>query len=320
MNEIGANPGDWGSYFLLTADIDLGAYTGTSFNIIGINYDYPFTGVFDGNGHTISNFTYKSTGTSFIGLFGYVNDPNAEIKNLGLIDPNVNAGTGDTVGSLVGLLSDGATIANCYVEGGNVAGDYDVGGLTGVIADLDNRVINCYATCNVSGNERVGGLVGSNGGDIYRSYSAGSVVGTTYVGGLAGANIAGFAGAATIFNCFSSGDVSGNEVVGGLVGHNLQSAVIRKCYSYGMISGTAYVGGLVGLNDNLAPDSFWDIETSDCNSSDGGTGKTTAEMQTQSTFTDAGWDFVGETANGTDRKSTRLNSSHIPLSRMPSSA
>ena len=60
MNEIGANPGDWGSYFLLTADIDLGAYTGTSFNIIGINYDYPFTGVFDGNGHTISNFTYDS--------------------------------------------------------------------------------------------------------------------------------------------------------------------------------------------------------------------------------------------------------------------
>lgn len=38
--------------------------------------------------------------------------------------------------------------------------------------------------------------------------------------------------------------------------------------------------------------SFWDVETSDCNTSAGGTGKTTAEMQTISTFTDAGWDFV----------------------------
>jgi hypothetical protein len=28
-------------------------------------------------------------------------------------------------------------------------------------------------------------------------------------------------------------------------------------------------------------------------------GKTTAEMKTASTFLDAGWDFFGETANGT---------------------
>jgi hypothetical protein len=35
------------------------------------------------------------------------------------------------------------------------------------------------------------------------------------------------------------------------------------------------------------------------NTSAGGTGKTTAQMQTQSTFTDAGWDFVWETTNGT---------------------
>jgi hypothetical protein len=44
--------------------------------------------------------------------------------------------------------------------------------------------------------------------------------------------------------------------------------------------------------------SFWDIETSGIYWSDGGEGKTTAEMQTESTFTDAGWDFVGETFNG----------------------
>ncbi len=33
-----------------------------------------------------------------------------------------------------------------------------------------------------------------------------------------------------------------------------------------------------------------------------------------------GRDIVGCAQTGTDRKSTRLNSSHIPLSRMPSSA
>jgi len=45
---------------------------------------------------------------------------------------------------------------------------------------------------------------------------------------------------------------------------------------------------------------FWDIDTSGQTQSAGGMGKTTAEMQTESTFTDAGWDFMGETANGTE--------------------
>jgi hypothetical protein len=46
--------------------------------------------------------------------------------------------------------------------------------------------------------------------------------------------------------------------------------------------------------------SFWDVETSGLSSSDGGIGKTTAKMQTAGTFLAAGWDFVGETVNGTE--------------------
>ena len=54
MNAIGANPSDWDKHFKLMADIDLAAYTGTAFNIIGHEKrGKPFTGVFDGNGQTI---------------------------------------------------------------------------------------------------------------------------------------------------------------------------------------------------------------------------------------------------------------------------
>ena len=35
MNEIGSNPNDWDKHFKLMADIDLGRYQGTDFNIIG---------------------------------------------------------------------------------------------------------------------------------------------------------------------------------------------------------------------------------------------------------------------------------------------
>jgi hypothetical protein len=100
--------------------------------------------------------------------------------------------------------------------------------------------------------------------------------------------------------------------VGGLAGSNV-GADITRCYSTCSVSGTgSFVGGLVGMNakSNFSK-SFWDIETSclsnmcgerigNSNDCDDSFGKTTAEMQTESTFTDAGWDFVGETANGTE--------------------
>ena len=47
-------------------------YTETDFKIIGIDWNNTFTGVFDGSGHTISNFSYTSTDKRYIGLFGCV--------------------------------------------------------------------------------------------------------------------------------------------------------------------------------------------------------------------------------------------------------
>jgi hypothetical protein len=74
---------------------------------------------------------------------------------------------------------------------------------------------------------------------------------------------------------------------------------ISNSYSTGSVTGDNNVGGLVGSGRvNNVSNSFWDIETSGQSSSEGGTGLPTAEMQTMSTFTDVGWDFVGETFNG----------------------
>jgi hypothetical protein len=112
-------------------------------------------------------------------------------------------------------------------------------------------------------------------------------------GGLAGVN------QGLVTNCCNTGSASGNGNVGDLVGYNYYGT-ISGCYSTGSVSGSSYVGGLAGSN-GLATISvcFWDIQASGMTTSAAGTGKTTAEMQTAKTFTDAGWDFVGETKNGT---------------------
>ena len=90
------------------------------------------------------------------------------------------------------------------------------------------------------------------------------------------------------------------DYAGGLVGRNYGS--ITNCYSTGPVSGAYYgVGGLVGWTyAGSIVDSFWDMEASGRPWSAGGTGLTTAEMQTATTFLDAGWDFVDEAENGTD--------------------
>jgi hypothetical protein len=237
MNAIGAEFNDWDKHFKLMADIDLGTYTGESFNIIGYSF-LPFTGVFDGNGHTISNFTYISHGIP-IGLFADVWGENALIKDLRLIDPNVDAGTSHIVGSLAGSLS-GSTISNCYAEGGNVSGETDVGGLVGA---NNGSITGSYSTCTVTGSGRlVGGLVGENRGSITTSCSSGAVSGTGhYVGGLVGSNFG------SITSSSSTGTVSGTgDCVGGLVGSN--SGSITSSSGTGAVSGTNLVGGLVGSN------------------------------------------------------------------------
>ncbi|MHC4535718.1 MAG: GLUG motif-containing protein, partial [Planctomycetota bacterium] len=238
--------------------------------------------------------TYTSTEALNVGLFGYLKS-RAVIKDLGLIDPNVYTGADEMggwgVGSLVGLIGDGA-IMSCYVEGGSVAGGWMVGSLVGYVED--GTITDCYVEgSSVLGDEDAGGLVGFNQGTITNCYAIGDVSCNSGGGGLVGNSWAG-----EITNCYSAGSVTGNEWVGGLVGFNL--GTINTCYSVGSVTANDIFGGLVGDNSGEIMDSFWDVEASGQATSSGGMGKTTAEMQTRSTFTNAGWDFVGEMANGPD--------------------
>lgn len=278
FNMIGQFPCEWDKHFKLMDDIELGGYAGTSFNLIGYDQHYPFTGVLDGNGHTISNFIYDCNGVNYIGLFRFVSGENALIQDLGLISPNINAGTGTYVGSLVGCLISG-TITGCHVDAGTVIGDFVVGALVG--SNDYGLIATCSATGSVSGFWGVGGLVGNNSFFAYWLDQ-------------------GFAswGSGRIEDCYAACNVTGTYNVGGLVGDNEQDGTIHNCYSVSQVAGESDMGGLVGVSKGNVISAFWDIQTSGLTSSGGGIGKTTAELQTASTFLDAGWDFVNETANG----------------------
>ena len=318
LNRIANNPRLMTCHFRLIEDLDL---TGIRLYPIGDDWPYSFGGIFDGNRHTISHLAIRDDrGEGYLGLFSRLAS-GAEVKDLGVVDVNV-PGWGSYVGGIVGW-NDG-DVTNCYSAGtvngcsrlvgsnhGTVTQCRNTGTVSGgggLVGSNSGTVTQCYNTGTVSGG---GGLVGSNSGTVTQCFNSGTVSGG---GGLVGSNhgtvtqcfnsgaVNGSGGlvgsnSGTVTQCYNTGAVSG---VGGLVGGNNSSGYVSQCYSTGPVSGAKEVGGLVGFGLGIIHSNFWDIETSGQATSAGGTGKTTAEMQTAKTFTDAGWDFAGETANGTE--------------------
>jgi len=200
---LGETTEDYYKHFILTADIDLDPnLPGRKvFNKAVIapdtepndDWDFQgtaFTGVFDGNGYTISHLTI--VGKDWLGLFGQMS---GEVKDLGVVNTNI-AGSGNYVGGLVGW-NNGALTQCC--SAGVVVGNDCVGGLVGG-ASWEGTIWDCYSTSKVSGHNRVGGLIGAvipscSPGctlcgcawpDISRCYSTGAVTGESSVGGLVG--------------------------------------------------------------------------------------------------------------------------------------
>jgi len=170
---LGETPADYDKHFLLTADIDLdpnlpGRRVFDRAVIAPDTYqksaDFegtPFTGVFDGDGHTISNLTI--TGGSYLGLLGCLG--RGEVKRLGILDVNI-VGSGNNVGGLVGRNHESeSTVTQCYSMGA-VSGDSYVGGLVGLNC---GTVTHCHSASSVSGDW----AVGRAGGAQSRAVAAG---------------------------------------------------------------------------------------------------------------------------------------------------
>ncbi|MGQ9546467.1 MAG: GLUG motif-containing protein [Dehalococcoidia bacterium] len=240
---------------------------------------HPFTGSFDGHGYQISDLFISRPAEVYVGLFGQVGR-DAVIKDVNVM--NITVVGHDYVGGLAGH-SEG-TVSNSYAAG-NVTGREHVGGLVGHNGGMVN---NSHSSGNVTGEERVGGLVGWNQAPLSNSYAVCSVTGNSSVGGLVGDN---WHYEATISNSYATGSVMGARAVGGLVGLNYYGSVTHS-YSTGGVAASSQVGGLVGYNKGTVSNSFWDTQTSGQTASDGGTGKTTTEMQYITTFSGAGWNII----------------------------
>jgi len=203
--------------------------------------------------------------------------------------------------------SSTATIAtkstNNYSYAGGISAKlspYDTG--MGVI---ERCRVNAIISAETSNSYAfAGGIVADNNwGSISKCYSLGQITATdnaaggrVYAGGIAGDCAVDPPDSGSVDDCYSLASITADSTLatfsycGGAFGE--LSGLITNCYSAGLITSTcAKVGGFSGDGGATATGCFWDTQTSGQAASAGGTGLTTAEMKTKSTFTDAGWNF-----------------------------
>jgi hypothetical protein len=268
----------------------------------------PFTGIFEGLGHRISNLTIDYSGpTGGIGLFSEVESSPGWLRDIGLPNANI-AVVGETnetywAGALAGTMLD-AGVFNAYATGsvaisGAGSSNY-VGGLIGAYGAIYNSRAVDSVTATSSGNVVAGGLVGEYS-FVSDSYATGSVTAQSDSGFVSAGGLVGCDGIykCDISNSYATGDVSastgsstGIAAAGGLAGSQAQAGSISTSYSTGTAAasgaGTDYAGGSVGWNaygEGTFTDVYWDTTTSGIDtgvgsgSYSGVTGLTTLQLQ-----------------------------------------
>ena len=232
-----------------------------------------FDGIFDGQGHTVSEVNLKS-GLSYVGFFTHVGK-DAVIMNLNVSGSVMPTGNTTIVGGFCG--ENNGIISGCSYKGVVSGKDY-IGGITG-INQLTGDIRFCTCEGFVSGTHFVGGIAGKNDGNIANCRNealvnttntdteitidsmeklntvlnlirnglnksdeeANADVTVTDIGGIAGVSIG------IITRCINNGEVGYEHVgynIGGIAGR--QSGYLANCSNNGRIKGRKDVGGIVG--------------------------------------------------------------------------
>lgn len=205
-------------------------------------------------------------------------------------------------GGLIGdnQLYDTLVISGCTTVV-DINGGYTSGGLIGY-ANYDLMITDCHTSGKVYGINALGGFIG-------QLYAYGSPVSITRCGADVDIKgdvewLGGFTGidsvndSVTYTDCYALGDVESthpdnNNGIGGFSGDG-SSVTYVHCYSAGKVTvvdpDLYATGGFNGYGGaESATSCYWDTQASGQTRGVDGVGKTTTQMQTQSTFT--GWDF-----------------------------
>ena len=279
-----------GKYFVLENDINLSGREwtpiGKGSDTSGSDYStLSFSGVFDGNHHTISNLKINNTVLKRAGLFGALN--NATVKSLGITEADIKISQNNIIsGGVIGGTLSNTTVSECFASGAVY------------VVDNDNTNSHCANAGMIAG--RTDGTI-----NITNCFAVGNVYGTmpytwnAYVGGLFGAHNT---GAFEMKNCYFNGQVkssgASSSYAGGLVGiPGSNNTKISNSFVVGEViaeTGSLYAGNIISKWSSYAYDvtnCYYNISISG-QSENNGTYTTLSNLKSQSWIaSNLGWNF-----------------------------
>jgi hypothetical protein len=204
------------------------------------NYEY-FTGTFDGNNHKITGLWIDRV--HYVGLFGGLDG--ATIKNLSVeIDESKGIKGNVSVGVIAGTLMR-SNITDSYATG-NVSGFGKVGGIAGEL-DLFSNIANSSFAGNISASA---GDVGGIAGYVhFSSITQGNFMGNVNSSGQFIGGIAGSVEYGNIADSYSDGNINGDVHVGGIVGSINFDSFVTSSHFAGSVTGNYNIGGIAGHMD-----------------------------------------------------------------------
>ena len=237
---LAAMGNDLAGEYELTADIELSGEWAPIGNDVT-----PFTGTFDGKGHTIKGLT----NTSYAGWMGLFGASTGTIKNVRIVEANIT-GANDHVGIAVGRVFNGGVVDNVFTSG-YVNGRDHVGGVAGDAGEGEATVTNCLSAAYVYSREyQAGGIVGWTKGTV--TISNNIFIGEAYVGAYGGCGgIVGFVedGTTTVKNNVNAA----RKLTGLIEGRN----------TYGIVGNTYNDNSILVSSDNLTSDATVIINRND---------------------------------------------------------
>ena len=235
-------------YFKLGADIDM---TGIEWTPLNTASPYDKQIHFDGDGHTISNFTCAAdeSGETYPSMFGVLY---GTVCNVKFVNASISSNQSTACGVVAGYCGTSGKpgkMENVHVEGtvtnsGAYAG---IGGLCGKLSD-NGLIKGCSmkGTITSTGTKNgVGGIVGiPQNSEIALTWADVTITNNgNYVGGIIGYEN----GKMNIHDCWSSGSITSNQRIGGIAGGLIKNdSAIRNCYSTCSLTAAISMGGIVG--------------------------------------------------------------------------
>lgn len=241
----------------LTTDIDL---AGSEFLNIPV-----FSGTFNGNGHTISNYRYNGDGY-VTGFFRYIEEGGV-VENLYITGNVTSSDEKQCIGAICGI--NNGTIRNCTFQG-LVEGKNETGGIVG-INEGTGLVQRCTMKGTVTGYYYTGGIAGKNFGTVDNCTNYANINNNSQwveeddeisvdiiqnirenetdvklTSGVDTGGIVGFS-KGVIMRSINAGKIGYEHTgynVGGIAGR--QSGIVALCTNHGSVYGRKDIGGIVG--------------------------------------------------------------------------